>query len=277
MAQFQGDADRKKAEQDRLLRDIEASQSINKWARPTAQLIDFLSNANKFQKGTSIAENFPKDIDEQRINATLAGYVNPNNDDILALLKMQNDLEMARARTNKDKSDINKIKFDTEYRKDPLTKLYQEKYLAYQTIGDLTNLDLKNNPMAQSMVKRAIVISTGDKRPSDKDIDQFGNSPEALNKAQALWDKYNSGQHFTEKDKQNVIDIVKVTQKSNERLIQEHNDRWLKKASVTYNINKDETKDIMNAASIIPLEDIEEKTKRKEQIDKELIDAIRGL
>lgn len=264
MQQLQGDAQRKKDEQDRLLRDIESSQSVNKVARPIAQLIDFLSNANKFQSGTSLAGNFPKDIDEQRINATLAGYVNPSNDEMLSLLKMQTDKEIAGMRAAEDKSLQRKIKFDTEYRKDPLTKTLQEKALAYDTIGDLTGIQLKNNPMAQNMAKRAIVISTGDKRPSDKDIDQFGNSPEMLNLAQALWDKYNSGQYFTDKDKQNIIDIVNITKLSTQKMLNKHNKRWLDKASVTYGINPDEGKDVVDAASMVSFSESEEEINKAE-------------
>lgn len=72
MQKLNEDNERKKAEQDRLLRDIESSQSQSKVFRPMAQFIDFLSNANPYQKGTALTENQPKSIDEQRINTALA-------------------------------------------------------------------------------------------------------------------------------------------------------------------------------------------------------------
>lgn len=153
MQQLQGDAQRKKDEQDRLLRDIESSQSVNKVARPIAQLIDFLSNANKFQSGTSLAGNFPKDIDEQRINATLAGYVNPSNDEILELMKMQSQERIAGMKAKADKGVEDDWKRYSYIQKDieEIDKTFREKtnaYNAVETALETGNLSMFTNQLA---------------------------------------------------------------------------------------------------------------------------------
>lgn len=188
------------------------------------------------------------------------GYMKPSNNSMAARLLM------AQAKGQKSAEDKdNKIKFDTNYRNDPLTKMYQEAYNAAQSATTLTSGNMLSLPMAQEMVKRALVISTGDKRPSDKDVAVFGNSPQILNQAQALYDKLQAGQKFTDTDKDMVLNVVKATSGRVEKALIDHNKKWIKKGSVTYDMSPDTSNKIIDAASMLDMSGSEEKSGAKEQ------------
>lgn len=226
-------------------------QSQNEINRPLAQFVDMMGG------GTNAMASMPNEaVDTQKV---IGASSIPGGDYLkgpLALAKLEetkaNTALMNSLKAQKTGAN-NIIRLSEKYKADKSTKDIKDKLMAMGNVESIVFSDLISNPVAINMAKRMLVRASGDPRPSDKDVEAFGNIPSLKNKVQALGDKLSKGELLTAEDKEAWKELINIQKAKTRQQFDSHNQAWKQLGTTAYGVDP-ETSDqvIVESSGYLP-------------------------
>lgn len=242
MTQRQLEEDAEKEKWNEYVDKIKSASSKANIGQNIANVVNYMNSVNPYAKAPMVEVAEPSKSD-----VTLAGYTRPKEDSLTGRLLLE---QIKQSKSGEKKAEGNLVRFTEQYRKDKQTQSLQDKYNSMSSLGTIVFSELLSNPSAVSMAKRMMVRASGDPRPSDKDVESFGNIPSLKNKVQALADKLSEGQLLTAEDKDAWKELVTIQQRKLDDEFIKHNDNWAKTGILSYGLQPDMAKEVVTAASV---------------------------